>query len=101
MMHIATSDDVQADREPRVHEHAWVVESAHDTSEGRVLYVRCGGHCGARRIDLQGSAEVPPNDVSVVVGGWRAAQDGLVIRRPSRVYRQAVAGKPLKPRHPC
>ncbi len=68
MMHIAATDDVQADREPRIHEHAWVVESAHNTSEGRVLYVRCAGNCGARRIDLQGPIEVPPSEVSVVLG---------------------------------
>ena len=68
MKHIATSDDVHADREQRVHEHAWMVESAHNTSEGRVLYVRCAGDCGARRIDIQGAIEVPPSEVSVVVG---------------------------------
>ncbi len=68
MMHIATTDDVRTDREPRIHEHAWVVESAHNTSEGRVLYVRCAGNCGARRIDLQGSVEAPPADVSVILG---------------------------------
>ncbi|MFF5792509.1 hypothetical protein ACFY5D_10695 [Paeniglutamicibacter sp. NPDC012692] len=68
MMHIATNDDVLADRELLVHEHAWVVESAHNTSEGRVLYVRCAENCGARRIDIQGSVEVPPADVSVILG---------------------------------
>lgn len=51
------------------HEHAWLVESAHNTSEGVVLYVRCGAGCGARRIDRQGLVETPPSAVSQVVGG--------------------------------
>lgn len=51
------------------HEHAWLVESAHNTSEGMVLYVRCGAGCGARRIDRQGLVETPPSAVSRVLGG--------------------------------
>lgn len=35
-----------------VHEHGWVTDSRHATSEGYVVYVRCAG-CGARRVDLQ------------------------------------------------
>ncbi|GAA1883863.1 hypothetical protein GCM10009715_32740 [Paeniglutamicibacter psychrophenolicus] len=50
------------------HEHAWLVESAHNTSEGMVAYVRCVAGCGARRIDLQGPANVPPSAVSKLVG---------------------------------
>lgn len=46
------------------HEHGWATESAHCTSEGRLLYVRCLG-CGARRVDLQSSPCVPPGAVSV------------------------------------
>lgn len=41
------------------HEHAWVTESHHLTSEGVVLYVRCGS-CRARRIDLQRRTDAPP-----------------------------------------
>ncbi|MFK4729000.1 hypothetical protein ROT00_04875 [Agromyces mediolanus] len=33
------------------HEHGWLVESAHRTSEGVVQYVRCAG-CGVRRVDV-------------------------------------------------
>ena len=69
MMHTTTTNGFQAACEQRAHEHAWVVESAHNTSEGRVLYVLCAGNCGARRIDIQGAIEVPPSEVSFVVGG--------------------------------
>ncbi len=41
------------------HEHAWLVDSRHSTSEGIVLYVRCV-ECPARRVDLQRSPQVPP-----------------------------------------
>jgi len=46
-----------------LHEHAWETESAHRTSEGRLLYVRCVG-CGVRRVDLQPDPRVPPAAVS-------------------------------------
>lgn len=46
------------------HEHAWLIESRHPTSEGVVLYVRCGD-CGTRRVDLQTSSAMPPAPVSV------------------------------------
>lgn len=50
------------------HEHGWAVESAHRTSEGRLLYVRCV-HCGARRVDLDASVPgTPPSAVSRPVG---------------------------------
>jgi len=42
-----------------VHEHAWVTESAHMTSQGRVRYVRCTG-CRARRVDLEPATVTPP-----------------------------------------
>lgn len=45
------------------HEHGWRVESSHQTSQGRVLYVTCGG-CGARRVDIQEAAHVPPSALS-------------------------------------
>ena len=50
----------------RVHEHAWLTESAHRTSIGLVRYVRCGG-CGTRRVDLQPHPERPPSALSVRV----------------------------------
>ena len=45
------------------HEHAWLVESRHPTSDGTVLYVRCAG-CDTRRVDLLGHAQTPPSPVS-------------------------------------
>lgn len=45
------------------HEHAWLVESRHRTSEGTVLYVRCPD-CGVRRLDVQGQPDRPPTAVS-------------------------------------
>ncbi|MDQ0649186.1 hypothetical protein QFZ53_003382 [Microbacterium natoriense] len=45
------------------HEHAWLVESRHPTSEGTVLYVRCGG-CGIRRVDVQQHPMAPPTALS-------------------------------------
>ncbi|GAA1139306.1 MULTISPECIES: hypothetical protein [Microbacterium] len=42
-----------------VHEHAWLVDSRHPTSEGLVLYVRCDG-CGVRRVDVQAHPQTPP-----------------------------------------
>ncbi|MFK4791612.1 hypothetical protein [Microbacterium sp. ZW T5_56] len=35
----------------RTHEHGWVTESRHRTSEGIVVYVRCVD-CDARRVDV-------------------------------------------------
>lgn len=49
-----------------VHEHAWLVESRHPTSEGVVLYVCCVG-CDSRRVDLAAHAQVPPAALSRVV----------------------------------
>ncbi|PCE14777.1 hypothetical protein AUC47_15550 [Microbacterium sp. SZ1] len=46
------------------HEHAWLIESRHATSEGVVLYVRCGD-CGTRRVDLQAFPAMPPAALSV------------------------------------
>lgn len=37
------------------HEHAWITESRHRTSDGTVLYVRCTV-CTTRRVDLRPSA---------------------------------------------
>jgi hypothetical protein len=47
----------------RPHEHAWLVESRHSTSEGFVLYVHCAG-CAARRVDLQSHPLRPPEALS-------------------------------------
>jgi hypothetical protein len=48
-----------------LHEHAWITESAHATSSGRIVYVRCV-ECGARRVDLCGSDHLPPSPQSRV-----------------------------------
>lgn len=50
-----------------VHEHAWVTESVHATSEGCVRYVRCVG-CAARRVDLDPWEVAPASAVSRVIG---------------------------------
>lgn len=46
-----------------MHEHAWLVESRHPTSDGVVLYVRCDD-CGVRRIDVQAHPQSPPTALS-------------------------------------
>ncbi|MFJ4254910.1 hypothetical protein [Microbacterium sp. NPDC090003] len=43
---------------PVAHEHSWLTESRHATSEGIVVYVRCGT-CAARRVDLRPSSATP------------------------------------------
>ncbi|WP_433584629.1 hypothetical protein [Microbacterium hydrocarbonoxydans] len=45
------------------HEHAWSVESRHRTSDGTVLYVRCGD-CGTRRVDVEQHPSMPPSALS-------------------------------------
>lgn len=55
---------------PQPHEHAWVTESRHSTSEGTVRYVACTG-CGARRIDLQTHPQQPPAALSRAAGPLR------------------------------
>ncbi|WP_328531291.1 hypothetical protein OG984_09235 [Nocardioides sp. NBC_00368] len=55
---IEQSRDVDA-----LHEHGWLTESSHQTSEGRVLYVRCA-RCGVRRVDLQPHPLLPPQSLS-------------------------------------
>ncbi|MBE1878386.1 hypothetical protein [Myceligenerans pegani] len=54
----------------RSHEHAWVTESSHRTSEGLVRYVRCG-RCGDRRVDIQVHPQLPPEPLSTVRPGSR------------------------------
>ena len=50
----------------RTHEHAWLTESAHRTSLGRVRYVICPA-CGTRRVDLEPHPDRPPVALSVPV----------------------------------
>lgn len=50
------------------HEHAWATRSAHRTSAGEVVYVRCV-ECGAHRVDLRVQSSLPPTAVSTAVGG--------------------------------
>lgn len=50
-----------------VHEHGWLVESAHRTSEGIVQYVRCA-ECGVRRVDVAAIPTVVPGAVSRALG---------------------------------
>ena len=51
---------------PEAHEHAWLVESRHATSDGTVLYVRCT-ECPARRVDLVDRPQSPPAALSRTV----------------------------------
>ena len=53
----------QSQREDALHEHGWLTESSHQTSEGRVIYVRCA-QCGVRRVDLQPHPALPPWSLS-------------------------------------
>ena len=52
----------------KTHEHAWLVESRHPTSERVVLYVKYSG-CGARRVDVQPHPNTPPGALSTELGG--------------------------------
>lgn len=54
-------------------EHAWCVESSHQTSEGRVLYVRCA-NCPARRVDLVRPSGIAPVAYSREVSGEESQQ---------------------------
>ncbi|MDZ5146208.1 hypothetical protein [Microbacterium testaceum] len=50
-----------------VHEHAWMTESVHLTSDGRVRYVRCAG-CSVRRVDVDAVAAAPPTALTREIG---------------------------------
>ena len=50
-----------------VHEHAWVTESVHLTSVGRVRYVLCA-ECSVRRVDVDPAAVVPPTALTREIG---------------------------------
>jgi len=52
----------------RTHEHGWITESRHRTSEGLIIYVRCVD-CDARRIDVVPWAAATPAALSTVVAG--------------------------------
>ncbi|MBW9208643.1 hypothetical protein KV100_03175 [Mumia sp. zg.B21] len=58
--------DTTAQAPVSTHEHAWLTESHHATSDGMVRYVRCP-ECGARRVDLQRHPDAPPAGTSRVV----------------------------------
>ncbi len=76
-----TSSSTGLRRPSPVHEHGWTVVSAHPTSTGSVLYVRCG--CGARRVDLGDAGGMPPRAVSRVVGGpGQNSPSGRVVDGP-------------------
>jgi hypothetical protein len=62
MTDTATEQSPHADA---THEHGWLTESSHQTSEGRVHYVRCA-RCGVRRVDLQPHPLLPPQPLSRV-----------------------------------
>lgn len=53
---------------PVTHEHAWVTESAHRTSEGETVYVRCA-RCGTRRVDVRETPGMPPQRASMEITG--------------------------------
>ena len=56
----ATEESRRADA---THDHGWLTESSHQTSDGQVLYVRCA-LCGVRRVDLQPHPLLPPRALS-------------------------------------
>jgi hypothetical protein len=58
---------------PLVHEHAWITESAHRTSEGVIVYVRCAA-CGTRRVDLRAADAMPPAQQSQEITGCRGTR---------------------------
>ncbi|TPW73997.1 hypothetical protein FJ657_15200 [Schumannella soli] len=51
-------------RSARPHEHGWITDSIHRTSEGTVAYVRCAS-CGAHRVDLLQTESVHPAALSL------------------------------------
>lgn len=53
------------------HEHGWLTESVHRTSEGVIRYVQCTD-CGAHRVDLQTRASAPPRALTDARGAAAA-----------------------------
>ncbi|NYJ01852.1 hypothetical protein HNR19_002550 [Nocardioides thalensis] len=64
MTDVAAEQSAPADA---LHEHGWLTESGHQTSEGRLSYVRCVD-CGIRRVDLQPHPLLPPQSLTRTVG---------------------------------
>lgn len=58
------------------HEHGWLTESVHRTSEGVIRYVRCTD-CGARRVDLQMSTSTLPRALTDARGAAAAGAGWL------------------------
>ncbi|WP_298865632.1 hypothetical protein [uncultured Microbacterium sp.] len=58
---------------PLVHEHAWITESAHRTSDGVIVYVRCAD-CGTRRVDFRPIGGMPPMPQSQEITGCRGTR---------------------------
>ncbi|MGX1934568.1 hypothetical protein [Microbacterium resistens] len=56
-----------AERTAARHEHGWISESRHPTSEGVIVYVRCTA-CGTRRVDLVPTPTLPPLAVTRGIG---------------------------------
>lgn len=57
-------------RPVRTHEHGWLAESRHATSEGTVVYVICAD-CGARRVDLRPHPQMPPVALTITARASR------------------------------
>ncbi|MHA7270122.1 hypothetical protein [Arthrobacter sp. HLT1-20] len=58
-----TPDTESSTGQDTAHQHGWTIESAHTSSEGRVLYMLCPAPCGARRVELRTS----PNSAAIAV----------------------------------
>ncbi|WP_104091641.1 hypothetical protein [Arthrobacter sp. GMC3] len=50
------------------HEHSWLVESAHTTSEGRVVYLKCSTGCGSRQVAIRATQRSPMAPLSGELG---------------------------------
>lgn len=68
MTFLMTSENQVLESSTAAHEHVWQLESAHTTSEGRVLYIKCAAECGARRVDLDRVLHTAPAALSREVG---------------------------------
>lgn len=83
-MNAADLDTALTTAATAVHEHGWVTESSHPTSDGRIVYVRCVA-CDARRIDAVRPG-LPPVAAAHVVSAAAAttAEQHDVSRRSPR-----------------
>jgi hypothetical protein len=66
-MSLFTANVLHGDIKHVDHEHMWVTESTHPTSEGRVMYMRCDA-CGLRQVNLQPVGTLPETAVSRTIG---------------------------------